>query len=713
MAARIGLLLALFVAAHVHAAVPRHALELRAINHPEEVLQQIPIELQKVNSDPKQQALLYLAQANACRVIANWNCQRGAGESAAVAAELAKDPLLIVRGKIAQGRASIAMQDFLRAEDALNSALLTLEQHPSPALKADVLLGFSSLSFALGEYEPSIKYANQGLDALGREREDKSLHPEDELATRARLLRNLGRAYAQGNESLKAREALIQAQNAAAVMNDPKLLGELHLETARLAHLMKDVITQRLHAESTLALAKRLKNSQLEGQGLEALGIAELDANNAVLAEQHLTQAYNSFLKLGLERDELRVLRRLLPLLIETDIDKERLKQMSGRLLQLGEKVERSDQAKAAADFSARLLAQTKAHENDRLKLENATAKEREQRLEESRRQAIWLAIASVSTMLVLAIGVWQTLRSRAAVQRSEARLRSVTDNLPARVTQMDADFRFVFVNPEVTKALQRSEADLVGQKMSDVLPADNFAAIKPHLDNALRGENVSFEFESSTMAYSRVDLVPDRERSGKVSGVFALQFDISELKRAEHALHQLARTDALTGMNNRRSFDERIVDALARHRRNHSGLCLLSFDIDKFKSINDTLGHAAGDQVIVAFARRLQACLRDVDFAARLGGDEFVVLLENCQTPSNAETVAKKIQHLLLEPIELAGDANEAKKIHASASIGIGFVPPAGDCSVDALSQLSDQALYAAKAAGRNTFRIAEHSAS
>jgi diguanylate cyclase (GGDEF)-like protein/PAS domain S-box-containing protein len=395
--------------------------------------------------------------------------------------------------------------------------------------------------------------------------------------------------------------------------------------------------------------------------------------------------------------------------LIESDIDKESLKQMSGRLLQLGEKVERSDQAKAAADFSARLLAQTRAHENAKLMLENAAAKERAQFLEDSRQQAIWLAIASASTMLVLAIGSWLTLRSRAAARRSEARLRSVTDHLPARVTQMDADLRFVFVNPEVTKALQKSEAELVGQKISDVLPGESFDAIKPHLETALRGSNVSFELSSPTLDYSRVDLVPDRERSGKVSGVFALQFDISELKRAEQALQQLARTDALTGMNNRRSFDERIVEVLARHRRNHSGVCLLSFDIDKFKSVNDTLGHAAGDQVIIAFARRLQACLRDVDFAARLGGDEFMVLLENCQTPASAETVARKIQHLLLEPIELAADApDQARSLVVTTSIGIGFAPPMVDPTVASLSELSDQALYAAKAAGRNTFRVA-----
>ena len=133
------------------------------------------------------------------------------------------------------------------------------------------------------------------------------------------------------------------------------------------------------------------------------------------------------------------------------------------------------------------------------------------------------------------------------------------------------------------------------------------------------------------------------RDAAGNVLGYYSLIFDITDLKRAKTELDRLVRTDSLTGVGNRRYFEERLNDALVRSRRHGTALSLLWLDIDHFKSINDRYGHGAGDAVIMAFARTLQGCVRADDLVARLGGDEFVVLIESA-APQSGEVVAQKL---------------------------------------------------------------------
>ena len=157
-----------------------------------------------------------------------------------------------------------------------------------------------------------------------------------------------------------------------------------------------------------------------------------------------------------------------------------------------------------------------------------------------------------------------------------------------------------------------------------------------------------------------------------------------------------------MTGLGNRRQFDERLEQAIARSRRQGSPLVLMSLDLDKFKAINDTHGHLAGDAVLKAFAERLSTCVRDVDAVARLGGDEFVVLIEDARTPQVAEVIAQKILAVVRAPVVFEGVA-----IQMGTSIGIAFVLQAA--SANALLALADKALYEAKSAGRNTWRVIE----
>ncbi|MEO8742054.1 MAG: diguanylate cyclase [Lysobacteraceae bacterium] len=190
--------------------------------------------------------------------------------------------------------------------------------------------------------------------------------------------------------------------------------------------------------------------------------------------------------------------------------------------------------------------------------------------------------------------------------------------------------------------------------------------------------------------------------RAGDLPEVIYSGRDVTEREHARQLLAQLARHDTLTGLGNRMYFDERLELALARSHRNARKLAVLYIDIDRFKQINDTHGHAVGDAILVEFAARLRLCVRATDFPARLGGDEFVVLVEDIDAPNAPGTIAEKLIASLQEEI-VAGDVH----VRATASIGIAE-SAATDRDADALLRRADAALYAAKSAGRNTWRTA-----
>ena len=161
--------------------------------------------------------------------------------------------------------------------------------------------------------------------------------------------------------------------------------------------------------------------------------------------------------------------------------------------------------------------------------------------------------------------------------------------------------------------------------------------------------------------------------------------------------LHFMAQYDTLTQLPNRALLHDRLHTALARARREQAWLALLFIDLDKFKQVNDTYGHTAGDQLLQAVAQRIQQCVREVDTVARFAGDEFVVLLEDFQQADHATAVAEKIRHALNQPFVLCGQAQ-----YVSPSIGIALYPEHA-ADEHELLQLADQAMYRAKQTGGN----------
>jgi diguanylate cyclase (GGDEF)-like protein/PAS domain S-box-containing protein len=191
------------------------------------------------------------------------------------------------------------------------------------------------------------------------------------------------------------------------------------------------------------------------------------------------------------------------------------------------------------------------------------------------------------------------------------------------------------------------------------------------------------------------------REGNGRVQGLVCLAHDITERKRAEETIQQMAYYDVLTGLPNRTLLNDRLTLELAHAHRNRHMLAILFLDLDRFKDINDTLGHSVGDQVLRGVAGRLIECVRGDDTVARLGGDEFIVLLPALRYAEDATKVAQKVLDSLKLPMTLGG-----RELYVTTSIGIALYPNDGT-NVESLLKNADTAMYHAKEQGKDNWQL------
>ena len=297
--------------------------------------------------------------------------------------------------------------------------------------------------------------------------------------------------------------------------------------------------------------------------------------------------------------------------------------------------------------------------------------------------------------------------RARERIEASERQLRAVTDNLPLLITYVDASERVRFLNATFHEWLGVDLDTAIGRPLVDVVGIENYTARREHLRAALAGQRVEFEVVSKTLSGPRnlqTVYIPDVREDGHVHGIFTLSTDVTALKDVERELQRLARVDTLTGLANRRQFDELLEQALARYRRARRPLALIFLDVDHFKSINDTHGHGVGDAVLKEFAARLQTGLRETDVAARLSGDEFVVILDGLGARDEAVAVATKLLQAIRVPMAV-GD----KTLAVTVSMGMAWLDGAVDADAKGLMVRADRALYRAKDGGRDALRVAE----
>lgn len=294
-----------------------------------------------------------------------------------------------------------------------------------------------------------------------------------------------------------------------------------------------------------------------------------------------------------------------------------------------------------------------------------------------------------------------------AALTDSEHRLREIADNLPVLIGYIDTEQRYQFSNRTYEQWFGLSPEAIQGRLMKDVLGEALYAARGPRFRAALAGERQVFQEDlvlQGRRRFLETVYAPHRNADGSVHGVYVLVTDLTPQKLAEERLAELAVTDPLTGLPNRRGLDDLLAGALARARRRGAPIALLFLDLDRFKSINDQHGHAVGDAVLREFGRRLRAAVRETDVVARLAGDEFVILLE-CAGPRGVvdpQCVARKLLASVSEPMDMGA----APPARVGTSIGIALSD--GSDSPHQLLEKADRALYRAKANGRNTFYAA-----
>ena len=214
----------------------------------------------------------------------------------------------------------------------------------------------------------------------------------------------------------------------------------------------------------------------------------------------------------------------------------------------------------------------------------------------------------------------------------------------------------------------------------------------------ALDGETFVAEIDMFGHSYE-VHYSPHFDENGMQQGAIGVAIDISERKRHEQELSRRAHYDELTGLPNRNLIMSQIGHAFEHARRHYEHIALLFIDLDNFKSVNDTLGHDAGDQLLRRAAKRLRSTLREADIAARLSGDEFLIVSENLQRPQDAEIVAHRIVDLFKKPFVIGRQEH-----YVTSSVGIAVYPQDGETQVKLL-QNADTAMYCAKTRGKNNY--------
>ncbi|HZX29276.1 MAG TPA: PAS domain S-box protein, partial [Telluria sp.] len=286
----------------------------------------------------------------------------------------------------------------------------------------------------------------------------------------------------------------------------------------------------------------------------------------------------------------------------------------------------------------------------------------------------------------------------------SEKRLKLITDHMPALIAYIDSEGRFQFGNATFRTWFGIAPEEMAGRPLDQVITARTLDLAQDHLPRAFAGQTVTYEFRAERNGHSRdlrLTLVPDQQADGVVAGVYALAQDMTDVKAAQEKLIQLARIDSLTGIANRRSFGETLAQAVERARRHHLLIALAYLDVDHFKKINDTYGHATGDEVLKEFAHRMVASVRSSDIVARLSGDEFVIILGDLKEAAEAATIAQKIVDAVRVPFELAGAT-----VNVTTSVGIAVFEGGTQTQVQLLAN-ADKALYEAKRLGRNGFAV------
>ena len=303
---------------------------------------------------------------------------------------------------------------------------------------------------------------------------------------------------------------------------------------------------------------------------------------------------------------------------------------------------------------------------------------------------------------LLTAFDVTERKMAESALRESERRVREILENIQLVAVVLDTRGEISYANPFLLDLLGGREDDVVGQDWFErFVPLDRRAAERHAWSEKLaegtvashqEGELVTSSGERRLISWNNT---LRRGIDGSISGTASIGSDVTERRRMEARLAHDAFHDALTGLSNRALFMDRLTGALARHaRRRTLKVAVLFLDVDRFKLVNDSLGHSLGDELLIGFSKVLHTVVRPGDTVARLGGDEFTILLEDVEDEAAAVSVAERIHAMLRTPFSLRGH-----EVFVSASIGIAL--GSGPERAEDVLRDADIAMYRAKADG------------
>jgi diguanylate cyclase (GGDEF)-like protein/PAS domain S-box-containing protein len=329
---------------------------------------------------------------------------------------------------------------------------------------------------------------------------------------------------------------------------------------------------------------------------------------------------------------------------------------------------------------------------------------------EESMPASVADSLRALSSQVALALES-ATLTEDLLIQQSEARFASLVKNSTDVVTVIEPDTSVRYASPSAARVLGYEPAELEGMRFSDLLGPEDKAKIMSFLMGSGEGEGHTGIMEFKITAKDggvffaetlRTNLLHDEN----VKGIVLNTRDISERKAFEEQLSHQAFHDSVTNLANRALFTDRVEHAVERQERDHKPIAVLFMDIDDFKTINDSLGHAAGDQLLAEVGERLKTTLRAADTAARLGGDEFAILLdlEDEGEGVQAADVADRVMQMLEEPFTLEG-----KEVFVRASVGIAVAEGEEVVKSEEILRNADVAMYMAKERGKGRYQIFE----
>jgi diguanylate cyclase (GGDEF)-like protein/PAS domain S-box-containing protein len=317
-------------------------------------------------------------------------------------------------------------------------------------------------------------------------------------------------------------------------------------------------------------------------------------------------------------------------------------------------------------------------------------------------------ALRTLATQVALALGSAE-LSAEVHRRASEARFATLVQNASDLITVLDADNAIVYQSPSIERSLGYTVEEVVGRPLSKLLHHDEQGRLLRRLNDGAGAANRSDVIEcmlrhkDGSLRHFEI-LQTDLSSDTTVGGIVLNGRDVSDRKAFEEQLSHQAFHDPVTHLANRALFNERVRHAVGSTRRDGLGMAVLFVDLDDFKTVNDSLGHAVGDRVLLEAAQRIQCSVRSVDTAARFGGDEFAILLDDLPDLSAAVETAERILESLSQPLNLDGH-----ELVIRASLGISVAEGGQAADADELIRNADAAMYIAKRDGKSGYRLFE----